>query len=258
MPTTNTSETHYPPNSPPAAVLGHNPALETRSPAKRKPKLANEGRGPHDDKKRIRRRSTMPISRSTSGRSSSKAVGFYQYSKIKPAYMTANSLHDIPIESQKVIASRIPTVSSTKLLFPPPLLALPTAAKKPMRRPLPSSRRSSYERRHMGPRFTIYEDGNSYNPLFLSRNSHPFLPWDLMAPAPAPVARRGRASSPGSDQENRVNGPHETSTPEVADRDPNSYIAPTSTADKRIAYSSSRTAVHHVSEQAIRVLRMMR
>ena len=253
-----TSETHCPPNSPPACVLGHNPAPEARSPAKRKPRLANEGRGPHDDEKRIRRYSAMPDSRSTSGRSSTKAVGFCQDLKMKAAYMTADSLHDIPVGSRKFIASRIPTVSSTKLLFPPPLLALPPAAENTVRRPLPSSRKSSYERRHRGPHFIVYEDRTSSNLLFLSSYSHPFLPWDLSAPAPAPAARQGRAGSPESNQENHFNGAHETSTPDHTDREPNTYLAVTSTADRRVAYARSRTAVHQVSEQAIKILRMMR
>ena len=253
MSVVNTDEVRRPPNSS-ASVRIHVPARVVRLRAKRKPCVFNEGRDAHEDRKRMKKPSTMPGSRRISGEVRSKAVGFYQRSKTKHVQPTADNIQDAPVQHRKNNAPGIPTAIPTMLLFPPPPLPMPTATKSTMRRSLPPCRRSSYERLHGGPPFTIYEDRTETNRLFLAKSGYRSFPWD---PAAA-TGRQIRVDDQQRGQENDTNGAQEISTADFADREPVPQPAVRSFGDMRTGQARSRADFNHVSEQAIRVLRMMR
>jgi hypothetical protein len=221
-PAMNSNETQVPLNGCPDSVRVHAPDPAQRLQAKRKPKLSNEGRDLCEDRKRTKQHSTIPGSRKKSGDSASKTTCLYGHPTINPDYMTTASLQGFPVDPRKPRASSVtahmapkaPAATSTKLLFPPPLLLLSNATKTNSTHTLPPCRRSSYERRHGGPQFAIFEDSTATNRLFFFESGYPFFPWDLDASARA----RNGTDNTERDQENDAARAQDVPTPGSPDR----------------------------------------
>jgi hypothetical protein len=213
--------------------------------SKRKPKLANEGRAPNQDRKRTKKKHTTIPTPSTS-----KTACPYRLPRTKPNPMTAAFLHGPGLDRQKPCTSTIPAHPtqtapadpSPKPAFTLPHLQLRTASKTTSQPSLHPARKSSYERRHGGPQFTICEDTTATRAQFLFGSDHPFFPWHL-----TPSATRQGSDNPGGDQENTYHGSQEI--PALGLRDG---------ADEITMNRLPMKAKFEVSKQALHALRMMR
>lgn len=252
-------ETQPPRSSPPSCARSHDPAPAQSLRAKRKPKLTNEGRDPGQDRKRIRKHGTLPGSRRASGKSASNPTSLYWHPTIKPIHMTAATSLGGSSEPRKSrifhapphLTPGVPASTSTKLVFPPPRLQLPPATKTASIRPLPSSRRSTYERRHGGPHFKIYEDRPPTDRLFSLSPGYSFFPW-----SPAPARIRGGTGNADQDQEN---DPSLTiPIPDLMGGEHVPRPAMTAISDAAVIQGRSMKAKHQVSKQGLQTLRMMR
>lgn len=230
------------------------PAPAQRSRAKRKPKLTNEGRPPSENRKRAKEHSTIATPRKIPGKSAAKPACFEGHPTFEPIYTTTARMQMVPIELRKCQAEaslkqEAPAATSAKLLFPPPHLWPPDATEDISKSLLQPARRSSHERRHGGPKFTIYEDGAETHPLFLFGADNPFYQWHR-----APITALSETDNPESDQENN----HTTSQRPSTINGQTARLTVMLIADTTVVQRRSIKANPQVPKQAIDVLRMMR
>jgi hypothetical protein len=257
---TDFSETQPPLNNHPEDVGTDASAPARCLRAKRKPKLTNEGRAPNEDRKRTKKHSTFPASRKVSGKSASNTGCIYQYLTIKPIDISAASMQEFSLDPRKLYTSFLPAhltqsapaATSPKLAFPPPHLQLPTATKTISQSPLRSARKSSYERRHGGPQFTIYEDNTATHRLFSFGSDYPFFPWDF--------ARSTTRSVTGNTESNQENDPERSQEIQVLGSI-DGYVAGLAVmpiADVTVAQRRPIEAKPLVLKQTLEFLRLMR
>lgn len=234
------------------------PARHARG--KRKPQSTNEGRAPTQDRKRAKKHTTIPAPPKSSVTSASKTACLYPLTRTRPVHMTAAFVQGFGLDRKMLYTStapvhptqRAPTPTSFKLVSILPHLQLSTVSKTISQHSLHPARKSSYERRHGGPRFTIYEDRTATHRQFLFGSDHPFFPWDL-----TPATTRQGSDNPQGDQENNYQRSQEIPAPGW----PNGRaggLAATSRLDEMTVQRFAMKTKPEVSKQALDVLRMMR
>jgi hypothetical protein len=235
------------------------PARHSRG--KRKPKLTNEGRAPPtQDRKRAKMHTTIPAPPKSPGTSASKTACLYPLTRTRPIHMAAAFVQGFGLDRKMLYTStapvhqtqRAPAQTSFKLVSILPHLQLPTVSKIVSQHALHPARKSSYERRHGGPRFTIYEDSTATHRQFLFGSDHPFFPWDL-----TPATTLQGSDNPQGDQENN----YQRSQEFLALGWPNGQaggLAATSRPDGMTVQRVAMQTKPDVSKQALDVLRMMR
>jgi hypothetical protein len=234
------------------------PARHSRG--KRKPKLTNEGSAPTQDRKRAKKHTTIPAPPKSSVTSASTTACLYPLTRTRPIHMPAAFVQGFGLDRKMRYTSTAPVhqtqrasaQTSFKLVSILPHLQLPTVSKIISQHSLHPARKSSHERRHGGPRFTIYEDSTATHRQFLFGSDYPFFPWHL-----TPATTRQGSDNPQGDQENNYQRSQEI----PALGWPNGQaggLAATPGPDGMTVQRFAMKTKPEVSKQALDVLRMMR